>query len=174
MTISINWGTKVIYVPKADTTLIQASPEIRELNLNTFRLTLKNIEDDEEGMPFPNTHNHNPPVTVGGVTLARVVEILSPYTVMFEDGQYAVNLVGGNNNISDKTNVNQVSVRSSNSAGMIDTNIPSIVQNKLETNNPTLIQSLWNKPLSEITQSNTIGDHIKQKVLTLSKFIAIK
>jgi hypothetical protein len=39
--------------------------------------------------------------------------------VTFEDGQYAVNLVGANSNIPDKTNVNQVSVRAFNTAGLV-------------------------------------------------------
>lgn len=121
MAITIDWGTLVINVPKADTTLIQAIPtEIRELNLNTFRLALKDLEDSEEGMTYPVTHNHNPPVVVGGVTLARVIEITNGYTILFEDGQYAVNLVGANSNISDVTIVNQVSIRSANSAGLTE------------------------------------------------------
>lgn len=119
MAITIDWGTLVINVPKADTTLIQASPEIRQLDLNAFRLALKDLEDSEEGMTYPATHNHNPPVTVGGVTLARVLEIINGYTVLFEDGQYAVNLVGANSNVSDVTIVNQVSIRSANSAGLV-------------------------------------------------------
>lgn len=65
------------------------------------------------------THNHVAPVTVGGVELARVVEIINDYTITFEDGQYAVNIVGGNSNIGDNVNVNQVSVRSANSAGLV-------------------------------------------------------
>ena len=121
MAITINWDTKVITVPKADTTLIQSTPtEIRQLNLDTFRLILKDLEDDFDGMVFDKTHNHNPPVTVGGVVLARVVEIINNYTVTFEDGQYAVNLVGANSNVGDRVNVNQVSVRSANSAGLQD------------------------------------------------------
>lgn len=119
MAITITFGTKVINVPKADMTLLQASPEIRELDVNAFRLVLKDLEDGEAGMAFPHTHNHNPPVTVGGVTLARVVEIVNGYTITFEDGQYAVSLTGANNNIPDVMNVNQVSVRSANSAGMV-------------------------------------------------------
>jgi len=51
--------------------------------------------------------------------LARVVEIINDYTITFEDGQYAVNLVGANSNVADRVNVNQVSVRASNSAGLI-------------------------------------------------------
>lgn len=123
MAITIDWGnTYVISIPKADLTLIQSTPtEIRELNLNTFRLALKDLEDSEDGMSFPDTHRHNTEVTLGGLTFARVIEILSPYTVTFEDGNYAVNLVGANSNVGDKVNVNQVSVRSQNSAGLIST-----------------------------------------------------
>lgn len=119
MAISVDWPTKVINVPKADMLLIQSSPtEIRELDINQFRLDLRALEAGVEGLPFIETHNHNKPVTVGGVTLARVVEIINGYTVTFEDGQYAVNLVGANSNVADVTNVNQVSVRSANSAGL--------------------------------------------------------
>jgi hypothetical protein len=46
--------------------------------------------------------------------------MINNYTVTFEDGQYAVNLVGANSNIADVVNVNQVSVRSANSAGLQD------------------------------------------------------
>jgi hypothetical protein len=119
MAISITWGTKVINIPKADTQLVQSSPtEIRSLDLDNFRQTLNDLQDSEDGIPFETTHNHVPPITVGGVTLARVVEIINGYTVTFEDGQYAVNLVGANSNVGDVTNVNQVSVRSANSAGL--------------------------------------------------------
>ena len=121
MAISIDWPTGVITVPKADMTLIQSAPtEIRQLNLDTFRLTLRDLEDDPSGMPWLKTHNHNTSVTVGGVTLARVIEIINGYTVTFENGQYAVNLVGANSNVGDVVNVNQVSVRSANSAGLQD------------------------------------------------------
>ena len=48
MAISINWGTKVITVPKDDLILTQVSPEVRELNLDWFRLELKNLEDDPD------------------------------------------------------------------------------------------------------------------------------
>ena len=117
----IDWGTKIIHVFKSDMILTQSTPvEVYQLNINDFRLGLKNLEDDPEGMPFPTTHNHVAPISVGGVDLARVIEILEPYTVTFEDGQYAVNLVGANSNIGDRTNVNQVSIRSANSAGLPD------------------------------------------------------
>lgn len=121
MAISVDWGTQVILVPQADLTLVSAG--VYELDVDTFRLALKDLEDDEAGMPFPRTHNHVAPITVGGVTLARVVEVINGYTVTFEDGQYAVNLVGANNNIADVTNVNQVSIRSQNSAGLAQSSL---------------------------------------------------
>jgi len=118
----VDYTTRVISIPKADLTLIQATPmEIRELDLNWFRLQLKDWEDDIGGMAMPNTHNHVAPISVGGVTLARVVELINDYTVTFEDGQYAVNLAGANSNVGDLVNVNQVSVRSANSAGLLQT-----------------------------------------------------
>lgn len=121
MAITIDWGTKVINVPKSDLGLVQSTPtEIRELDLNWFRLQLKDLEDSVDGIPMLDTHVHNPPVNVGGVELARVVEIINGYTVTFEDGQYAVNLFGANGNLADRTNVNQVSVRSANSAGLVN------------------------------------------------------
>ena len=120
MPISIDWGTKIIHIPKDYLTLVQATPtEIRELNINKFRLDLKDLEDNEDGIVYPDTHRHYPPVTVGGVELAMVVEIINGYTITFEDGKYAVNLVGANSNIADVVNVNQVSIRSANSAGLI-------------------------------------------------------
>lgn len=101
-------------------TLVQSSPTtIYELDLNWFRLELRDLEDEVEGMPFVRTHKHNTEVSLGGITYARVIEIINDYTVTFEDDQYAVNLVGANSNVGDVVNVNQVSVRSQNSAGLI-------------------------------------------------------
>jgi len=120
MAITVTWGQKIINVSRADLTLIQSVPtEIREMDINWFRLELKDLEDSEDGMMFPDTHNHVAPLSVGGVTLSRSIEIINDYTITFEDGQYAVNLVGANSNIGDRVNVNQVSIRSANSAGLV-------------------------------------------------------
>ena len=119
MAVTIDWGTRIIYVPRNDLTLVQTVPsEIRSMDLNWFRVQLKNLEDSEVGMIYPDTHKHNSEVSLGGLTYARVIEMINDFTITFEDGQYAVNLVGANSNVADKVNVNQVSVRSANSAGM--------------------------------------------------------
>lgn len=121
MAISIDWPTKVINVPKADTTLVDVGPpEIRALDVNQFRKDLNALQASENGMPELTTHIHTAPVVLGGVTFARQVEIINGYTVTFEDGSYAVNLTEANNNISDVTNLNTVSIRSANSAGLVE------------------------------------------------------
>ena len=117
MAITINWLTKVIYVPQADLTFVSGTTY--ELDLNVFRLRLKDLEDDEAGMPFLRTHNHNTEVVVTGTIIPRIIEIINGYTVTFEDGQYIVSLVGANSNVLDVTNLNQVSVRANNSAGLV-------------------------------------------------------
>ncbi|MDH3194772.1 MAG: hypothetical protein OEL78_00515 [Hyphomicrobiales bacterium] len=168
MAISVDWPTKVITVPKADTQLVSAGPpEIRQLDVDQFRLSLKALEADVDGMTFLHTHNHNQPVTIGGVTLARVVEIINGYTVTFEDGAYAVNLVGANQNIGDVLNFNQVQVRSSNSAGLTFSDAiisQSFTDNKVYINTMTGLPGTQfprgtpTDPVSNFADAKTIAD----------------
>jgi len=119
--ISIDWDTYTIHIPKLFSAQIQTVPsEVRSMDLNLLRIALKDIEDSAVGMAYPDTHSHNTTIEVGGVILSRVIAILEPYTITFEDGPYAINLVGANSNVGDRVNVNQVSVRSANSAGLQD------------------------------------------------------
>jgi hypothetical protein len=117
MTISINWATKVITVPQADLTFVSAGKY--QLDVDAFRLNLKDIEDSVEGQSFPDTHRHSTQTILSGVAYARQFEIINGYTVTFEDGQYTVECVGANHNIGDVKNVNQVSLIIGNSAGLI-------------------------------------------------------
>lgn len=134
MAISIDWGNKIINVPQSYLTLITGT--LYELDTAQFRLDLKNLEDDPEGMPFPDTHRHNTQVTVAGVTYARVIEIINGYQIKFEDGQYSVRLVGSNNNFFDVENgilyQNQVQVIPGNAAGLIvvETGVSGLTQDE--------------------------------------------
>lgn len=119
--ITIDWGTKVINVPKSYLTLI--SGNTYSMDTNQFRLDLKSLEDDATWMAYLDTHRHNTVVTISGVDYARTFEIINGYTVTFEDGQYRVSLQGTNNNISDVANVNQVSISANNSAGLTDVEV---------------------------------------------------
>lgn len=187
MAISVTWGTKVIYVPKADMTLVSSSPfEIRALDITSFHFILRDLEDNAEGIPFLSTHNHNTTVEVGGVTLARVVEIINGYTVTFEDGSYAVNLVGANSNIGDVVNLNTVSVRAANSAGLTDLDLATVVWNALTADHTTagttgkaLIDAgaagnPWASPVIGNTDSGTFGELVGKKLLTVARFLGLK
>ncbi len=122
MAITVNWGTGVIFVPQADLTMISAT--LYEMDANDFRLELKGLEDDATGgMPHLRTNDHNTEVVLSGVTYARIIEILAPYTIEWEDGQYAVQIVGANHNFADRKVLNQVSLIIGNSAGLIQGNI---------------------------------------------------
>jgi len=128
MAITIDWTTRVISVEKSDMSLIQSDPfDVYELDIDAFRRELKSIEDSEAGIVNPDTHSHNTLVNIGGFTLARVVEIINGYTITFEDGQYAVNLNGANSNLGDVVNLNQVSIRSANTAGLIESQVSAVM-----------------------------------------------
>ncbi len=118
MNVSINWATKVITVPRAELAFVSAG--LHQLDVDAFRLALKDIEDSADGMAYPDTHRHNTQVTLSGVTYSRTFEIINGYTVLFEDlGPYTVRCVGANHNIADVKVVNQVSLLIGNSAGLI-------------------------------------------------------
>ena len=132
MAISIDWGTRIIYIPKAD------------LDPVTGTGSLYDLEDSEAGMPFPDTHLHNTEVTVAGVTFARTLEIINGYSITFEDGQYTVRLIGSNNNFFDVENnilnQNQVQIISGNSAGLqkVETAVSGLTASE-----STMLSEVW-------------------------------
>lgn len=120
MAYSVNWGTKVITIPKADTDFVSASPDVRELDVTVLWNTLIDIEETDAAMSFPPiVENTAPKVLTTELTLGRCVLIINGYTLTFEDGLYAVNIIGGNSNLSQVVNKNSVSVNTDNSAGLV-------------------------------------------------------
>jgi len=130
---SVNWASRVITIPKADTTFVSSPPEVRSLNVTTLWQKLIDIQDDEAGLPHPDILRNTPPLTVAGVTLARVVEIINGYTITFENGTWSVNIIGGNTNLADVVNKNSVGMNTSNSAGLVDADPSDLVWEKLVT-----------------------------------------
>lgn len=158
MALSIDWLTYVILVPKTDMTQIQVSPfEVRELDLNAFRLELRDIEDSIAGIPQPATHDHQSESTLAGTTFARQVEILAPYTVTLENGSYAVNAVGANSNVADVLNLNTVQLRTANSAGLIVTAGGG-------GSGPTALEiadAVWDEPAADHETAGSMGALVK-------------
>jgi len=164
MAISIDWGTKVISVPQSYLTLISGT--LYNLDTNQFRLDLRALEATDPGMAYPKTHNHNTTVSLSGIEYARVVEIINGYTVEFENGAYAVNLDGSNNNILDVAVRNNVSVGANNSAGLIGlSNLEAAAYNgKItvdiisgESGTAFPIGTL-NRPVNNLIDANTLAD----------------
>lgn len=117
MPLTVDWPSAVINVPQSYLTHVGG---VRyQLDVGQMRRDLRALEASVEGMPWTPTHFHSTEVTLAGVTFARQVVILAPYTITFEDGQYVVLAVGANHNIVDVLNPNQVSFISQNSAGLI-------------------------------------------------------
>lgn len=121
MIISINPITHVITIPQDQLDPL-AGANNYSLDTNAFRMALKDWEDNEEGIWQPDTHRHNTTVLLGGIQYARVLEILPPYTITFEEkpSAYTVSLTSSNNNILESTNLGTVQILSNNSAGLIN------------------------------------------------------
>lgn len=120
MSISVDWPNKEILVDKASLDLVQTTPiEVYNLDINLFFSTLANLSDSAAGMLYEIPYLNITPVTLSGVTYARILQIINNYTVTFENGAYAVNLLGANSNIADRVNINNVGIRSANSAGLV-------------------------------------------------------
>lgn len=116
MPITVDWSARIINVPKDY--LVQQSATIYQMDIMQFKDDVVALQASEAGMVNPDAISHNSKVQLGNVTIADVVLIINGYTVTFENGIYAVDIVGANSNISDVLNLNYVSVRSYNSAGL--------------------------------------------------------
>lgn len=124
MAISIDWGTKVITVTQTDTDILTlVSGTLYEMDTLAFQTELKDLEDSEEGMAFPDTHRQALENTISGVTYVRAINIINGYSITFSpNSQWTVLMDGAsNNNFHDVgagvLNQNQVQVIPQNSAG---------------------------------------------------------
>jgi hypothetical protein len=170
MAITIDYITYVINVPQSDLTF--DSGTLYRLDTNAFRLILKTIEASEEGIILSDTNIHNTEVIVSGVTYARALSIISPYSVEFEDLQYTCILEGSNNNIWDVSGGFLVQYQ----AQIIPTNAAGLIVNEssLSASDKTDIAvSVWDKDTATSTTTGTFGALVK-KLLKIGDFIALK
>lgn len=175
MAIQVNHATYVITIPKSDTTFVSTNAatgyEIRSYDEYAFMREFADYLDSEAGVALPNGFSHNTSVTISGVTYARALSVLAPYTVTFEDGTYQVKLVGGmNNNLLDVLNPNNVSVIPANSAGLQSVNtaggsgataaeVWTYAQRAL-TNADIIVDGVWDEPMSAHKVSGSFGEEL--------------
>ena len=147
MAYQVDWEGGVITIPLTDLTLLSVGKY--ELDLDEFRRKCRALEWSFEGLSYPEIIEFNTQVDTGDFTLASVILIVNGYTVTFEDGQYAVVFVGANTNLHNFTNVNQVSIRTNNSGGLVvtetsnstDVNVISMDQSVKDSQ----ADAVWNK-----------------------------
>jgi len=156
MAISINWSTFVISIPQADLLFIGGT--LYALDTEQFWLDLKDIEDDVVGMTFTDTHIRNPSLTIAGAVYAPSLVIISPYTITFEDGQYAVRLDGTNNNLFDEgiINRNQVSIIPTNSAGL---QVVDTISGSVPTSSE-MADAIWDEAKAGHSTVSTFGKSV--------------
>jgi hypothetical protein len=127
MALSFTPATLTIYVPQ--NYLAPVTGLIYTLDVDVFRLDLKDYEDSEEGIVLPDTHRHNTTVTISGIAYDRTVEIINGWIVDFEDTgtPYIVSCTGANHNLSDVSDFSagNVSMLSNNSAGRTIVEVPA-------------------------------------------------
>lgn len=112
--LTVNWNTNVITVPLTDLTLVSGTNY--QLTVDFWWQLIRDKTDDVDAAPNSRLYNNIPPTS----STPRIVEVLAPYTVTFENGNYSVNIVGGNTNLRDVVNKNNVSVNTNNTTGFID------------------------------------------------------
>lgn len=158
MAISLIQATNRIFVPKADTTLVSASPDIRSLDMDFFHNELRTLETIESNDVFEITHSHTPVGVLGGTTYPRRVEIIGLWQVEFEDAglPWRVRLIGGDSNIEDVAIVNGVSVSTQNSAGNTITNVGS----GLTQAQSDRLDELWRDAGMDAASPKTVTENI--------------
>lgn len=107
----IDWPNAIIYIQPGYLTLVSASPTlIYSLDVDQFRLDLKALEDDEQGIAWPDTHLHESDQSLSGIDYPPFVEIINGYRIVFlpelsSGGAiakgYVVRLLNANSNIQD-------------------------------------------------------------------------
>lgn len=166
--ISIDWNTRIIFIPQSYLTYVGGITY--ELDVEQFRLDLKDLEDDDDGISFPATHNRNAPVQLSGITYAQTLEIINGYTITFEDigSHYTVQFSGANHNIADVTNYDAVNLVIGNSAGLIVAG-----SGVTPTDIAAIADAVLDESLSSHTTAGSVADKLK-KLLTLANYIGLK
>ena len=112
----VYWEQKVIVIPRNMLEWLNGSTY--QVDMLLLKHHLNFLEASEEGIPHDKILYHETETMLSGVNYARKIMFINNYTVTFENGVYAVNLYGANHNLMDVLNMNSVSVRAQNSAGL--------------------------------------------------------
>jgi len=177
MALSLNAGTRVITVPKADLTFVSGT--LYTLNTESFRLEMNALIASANYIWLPDYAIRNAPVTVSGTTFAQTLEMINNFSVTFDDSggtdQYSVQLEGSNNNLFDiqsgVLNQNLIQVIPTNSAGLIQIQVGSGVT---PSDVDDIATAVWTSATADYEDTDTMGGFLTQAVLTVQKFLGLK
>jgi len=186
LALQVDWPSGVISVLQADLTFVSGT--LYEHDTDAFRVELIALEDNEDGIVWPRTHNHATQVAVAGTTFARIIEIISPYSITYENtgSDYSVRLAGSNNNLFDVNNLilnstPGVTIIGQNSAGLVvtDTSGLTVAESAalllIDTNVDTLLtaQTLTNdQAVAERTTNPHTGKLILRNITKMLRWEA--
>ena len=150
----IYWNEKVIVIPR--NMLEHVEGNIYQLDVHMLKKLLTYLEASEMGIAHDKIIYHETETELSGVKYARKIMFINGYTVTFENAIYGVNLYGANHNILDVLNLNSVSIRTQNSAGLqtvyIDKNVLTEEERaKLMSlpNEAAIADAVWNAEIGE-------------------------
>ena len=165
MAYSVNWVTKVIFIPISDMTSLGGNDY--ELDADSFWREVRRLEwDFSEGLWADQILRHNNTRTLAGTTFVPDNEVINGYTFTFDPLAEKVFLVGDNNNLVDVFNFNGVVPVPSNTAGNTVTTIngdgPDINVSATATiSEPILGQITGNNIFGQIESSELSGTVIR-------------
>jgi len=100
----------------------------------------------------------------------KFIEMINNFTVTFEDGSYIVNLTGANNNIIESSNLNGVSIRGNNSAGLIKAGGLATTEDVADT----VWEALKAGPSGGGDWTTASFGELMNQMITLGKFLGLK
>jgi len=162
------WGEKVIVIPR--NMLTHVNGWVYELDMHYLKKFINYLESNKMGIAHDKILYHETETVISGVTYARKIMFINGYTVTFENGNYGVNLYGANHNLMDVLNLNNVSVRAQNSAGLqtVYTGEGVLKQDerdKLMSLMNLTAQDVWKYPDRTITQQTGLRDDEREKLM---------
>jgi len=145
MAYSVNWVTRNIWIPRSD--LIHLSGSQYRLNTADFHKEIRRLEWAlGEGLWAAQIIEYKAAHTLAGTPFAPEIEIINGFTLTFEEfaAVYSVEIDGANTNVDDVTVINNVSIRSKNTGGLVGTREITEIHGRLglDPDNPLVTNSL--------------------------------
>lgn len=100
---SVDWANSVVTILQSYMT--DQGGGVYELDIDQLRLDLSEVLASSVGIVFDDIHFHATEQIISGITFARGIIFLPPYTFTISpDGGYIVTCTGANHNLQDRYN----------------------------------------------------------------------